>query len=56
MLNIKNVMIVYIYDIIASCIFENVGKCHLKMITYAVLFKASAMCYIPVLKTAEFKL
>jgi len=26
------------------------------MITYAVLFKASAMCYIPVLKTAEFKL
>jgi len=27
-------MIIYIYDIIASYIFKDVGKCRLKLITY----------------------
>jgi len=28
MLNIKNVMIIYIYNIVVNYIFKNGGKCH----------------------------
>ena len=47
-ININNVMILYIYNIIASYILKSVGKCHLKMTTYSpqqsLLLNASAMC------------